>query len=80
MIKYSFPHFQTVIVNPTVINIKVTDDLAAKEAIITFTLIDPSGSRFGVTKFPTYHYEDTWIDNDINEFISTELKKFIIPE
>lgn len=78
MIKYLFPEFETVIVNPTVINVKATDNLSEKECVITFKLIDLSGSVFGVTKFPKYHYEDSWTDQDIHQFIETELKKFIV--
>jgi hypothetical protein len=79
MIKYSFPQFKTVVVNPTVSNIKVNDNISLKECLISCTLIDPSGSMFGIS-LPTFHYDDTWTDSDIEEYINSELKKVIVPE
>lgn len=75
MIKYIFPQFKVEIVNPTISDVHVNDNISAKLCTISCMLIDSSGSKFGITVGPL-KYDNTWTDEMVEEFIVNELEKF----
>jgi hypothetical protein len=77
MIKYAFPQFKVEIVDPTITNIVVTDNISEKKCIVNCVLLDSSGSSFGV-EIGTKTYKDTWNDSDIISFIESELNNFLV--
>ena len=74
MAKYSFPQFKVEIIDPTIENIQVTDNIEKLTCSVSCVLVDPSGSRFGVD-FNGFNYEQTWSDQNILHFLELELAK-----
>lgn len=79
MAKYSFPQFKVEIVDPTIENIQVTDNIEKLTCLVSCVLVDPSGSRFGVD-FNGFTYEQTWEDSDIMVFIQEQMSNHLILE
>jgi hypothetical protein len=77
MKKYAFPQFKVEIVDPSITNIIIKDNISEKKCVVNCVLVDSSGSSFGV-EIGTYKYKDTWNDSDILSFIESELKKHLI--
>lgn len=79
MAKYLFPQFKVEIVDPTIENIQVTDNISELKCSVSCVLVDQSGSRFGVS-FNGFEYVQTWEDSDIMGFIQEQMSNHLILE
>lgn len=76
MKKYSFPQFKVEIIDPTIENVSVNDNISRKQCDVSCVL-NYGGNLFGIN-IGVFIYKDTWEDSEIIEFIETELKKYLI--
>lgn len=76
MIKYHFPQFQTEVVNPIIIIRSVIDHIESKMCSVNVVL-ETSCSKVGI-QLNGFKYDVTWNDVDIELFVKTELKKYLI--
>ncbi len=77
MKKYNFPQFKTEIVDPTIQTIHVVDNIYEKSCNVMVVLVDPAGSKFGMT-FTGFTYDKTWSDSAIETFVKNELEKHLV--
>ena len=76
MATYKFSQFNVEITNPTILVVNVNDSINEKTCSVDIKLVTEN-AIFGVM-LDGFTYEITWDDEDINNWVAIELKKYEI--
>ena len=73
---YKFPDFKVEIVNPKVTVVNVSDKIQLKYCVVSILLVDEVGTQFGFTFPELFTYVYSWVDTDIDAWVSKEFVQY----